>query len=352
MLPHLLVTTPESLHVMLSTKGAADLFKQLDWFVADEWHELLGSKRGVQVELALSRLRALRPSMRTWGISATIGNIEEAMEVLQGSQASRHKTQASISKASATAPEAVLVRSNIKKDIEVRTIIPKKVENYPWSGHLGLRLAKSLLPIIEKSTSTLIFTNTRGQAEIWYHHLLDIAPDLAGTIALHHGSLNRDLREWVEKALDAGKLKAVVCTSSLDLGVDFRPVESVVQIGGPKGVARFAQRAGRSGHRPDATPRIWFLPTHALELVEAAALRAAVNTGNVEARQPMVRSFDVLAQYLVTLAVGDGFDPRTLLDEVRGTFCYSSISDQEWAWLITFITTGLVAMAFMTFSGI
>ena len=337
MLPHLLVTTPESLHVMLSTKGAADLFKHLDWFVADEWHELLGSKRGVQVELVLSRLRALRPSMRTWGISATIGNIEEAMEVLQ---ASRHKTQDSSFKAASPEPEVVLVRSNIKKNIEVRTIIPKKVENYPWAGHLGLRLAKSLLPIIEKSTSTLIFTNTRGQAEIWYHHLLDIAPDLAGTIALHHGSLSRSLREWVEKALDAGKLKAVVCTSSLDLGVDFRPVESVVQIGGPKGVARFAQRAGRSGHRPDATPRIWFLPTHALELVEAAALRVAVNSGNVEARQPMVRSFDVLAQYLVTLAVGDGFDPRTLLEEVRSTFCFRSMSDEEWAWLITFITTG------------
>jgi ATP-dependent Lhr-like helicase len=326
MLPHLLVTTPESLHVMLSSKGSAELFNQLDWFVADEWHELLGSKRGVQVELALSRLRALRPSMRTWGISATIGNIEEAMDVLLGDSPQRDG--------------AMLVRSNIKKHIEMRTIIPKKVEHYPWSGHLGLRLAKSLLPIIEKSTSTLIFTNTRGQAEIWYHHLLDIAPDLAGTIALHHGSLDRSLREWVEKALDAGKLKAVVCTSSLDLGVDFRPVESVVQIGGPKGVARFAQRAGRSGHRPDATPRIWFLPTHALELVEAAALRVAVNSGNVEARQPMVRSFDVLAQYLVTLAVGNGFDPRSLLAEVRSTFCFRSMSDEEWAWLMTFITTG------------
>ncbi len=346
MLPHLLVTTPESLHVMLSTIGAADLFKQLDWLVADEWHELLGSKRGVQVELALSRLRALRPSMRTWGISATIGNIEEAMEVLLGphpkplSNLTPALSRGEGEMQEGLPEERVLVRSNIKKHIEVRTIIPKKVENYPWSGHLGLRLAKSLLPIIEKSTSTLIFTNTRGQAEIWYHHLLDIAPDLAGTIALHHGSLNRSLREWVEKALDAGKLKAVVCTSSLDLGVDFRPVESVVQIGGPKGVARFAQRAGRSGHRPDATPRIWFLPTHALELVEAAALRVAVNSGNVEARQPMVRSFDVLAQYLVTLAVGDGFDPRTVLEEVRSTFCFRSISDEEWAWLITFITTG------------
>lgn len=340
MLPHLLVTTPESLHVMLSSKGTAALFNKLDWFIADEWHELLGSKRGVQVELALSRLKAMRPQLGIWGISATIGNIEEAMNVLQGQPPSTDIVGGTGSVDPPGRPAPVLVRSNIKKEIEMRTIIPKKVEHYPWSGHLGLRLAKSLLPIIEQSTSTLIFTNTRGQAEIWYHHLLDIAPGLAGTIALHHGSLDRNLREWVEKALDAGKLKAVVCTSSLDLGVDFRPVETVVQIGGPKGVARFAQRAGRSGHRPDAVPRIWFLPTHALELVEAAALRQAVNSGNVEARQPMVRSFDVLVQYLVTLAVGDGFDPRTLYDEVRSTFCFSTITPEEWDWILTFITTG------------
>ncbi|MBL7952428.1 MAG: ligase-associated DNA damage response DEXH box helicase [Flavobacteriales bacterium] len=340
MLPHLLVTTPESLHVMLSSKGTAALFSKLEWFVADEWHELLGSKRGVQVELALSRLKALRPQLGIWGISATIGNIEEAMDVLMGLDQRAHLVDRTRSVDPPGRPTPVLVRSNIQKPIEMHTILPKKVEHSPWAGHLGLRLAKSLLPIIEQSTSTLIFTNTRGQAEIWYHHLLDIAPELAGTMALHHGSLDRNLREWVEKALDEGRLKAVVCTSSLDLGVDFRPVETVVQIGGPKGVARFAQRAGRSGHRPDAVPRIWFLPTHALELVEAAALRQAVNSGNVEARQPMVRSFDVLVQYLVTLAVGDGFDPRTLYDEVRSTFCFSTITPEEWDWLLTFITTG------------
>ncbi|MBL7955982.1 MAG: ligase-associated DNA damage response DEXH box helicase [Flavobacteriales bacterium] len=336
LLPHLLVTTPESLHVMLSQKGTADLFKQLDWFIADEWHELLGSKRGVQVELALSRLKGLRPGLGIWGISATIGNIEEAMEVLQGSVGG----EGGGVKYDLDGQRPVLVRSNVQKPIEMHTILPDKVEHYPWAGHLGLKLSKKLLPIIEKSTSTLIFTNTRGQAEIWYHHLLDSAPELAGVMALHHGSLDRNLREWVEQALDEGRLKAVVCTSSLDLGVDFRPVETVVQIGGPKGVARFAQRAGRSGHRPDAIPRIWFLPTHALELVEAAALREAVNGGIVEARQPMVRSFDVLVQYLVTLAVGDGFDPKRLFDEVRSTFCFSTITPEEWDWALTFITTG------------
>lgn len=336
-LPHLLVTTPESLHVMLSSKGTVALFKKLDWFIADEWHELLSSKRGVQVELALSRLKGLRPQLGIWGISATIGNIEEAMDVLMGVGTADGRSDG---KGTADRSAPVLVRSSISKPIGMHTILPEKVEHYPWAGHLGLKLSKKLLPIIERSTSTLIFTNTRGQAEIWYHHLLDIAPDLAGTIALHHGSLDRNLREWVEKALDEGRLKAVVCTSSLDLGVDFRPVETVVQIGGPKGVARFAQRAGRSGHRPDALPRIWFLPTHALELVEAAALRQAVNSGSVEAREPMVRSFDVLAQFLITLAVGDGLDPKRTYHEVRSTFCFNTLTPAEWDWLLTFITTG------------
>ncbi|MBK9273384.1 MAG: ligase-associated DNA damage response DEXH box helicase [Flavobacteriales bacterium] len=335
-LPQLLVTTPESLHVLLATKGYAELFKHLDWFIADEWHELLGSKRGVQVELALSRLKALRPQLGIWGISATIGNLEEAMTVLHGTDIVDRTSSVD----PPGRPTPVLVRSTLRKPIEVRSIIPEEVERYPWAGHLGLKLAHRLLPIIEQSTSTLIFTNTRAQSEIWYHHLLDIAPELAGTIALHHGSLDREVREWVEKALDEGRLKAVVCTSSLDLGVDFRPVETVVQVGGPKGVARFVQRAGRSGHRPDAVSRIWFLPTHALELVEASALRQATEEGSIEARQPLFRCFDVLAQYLVTLAVSDGFSPATLYDEVRSTWCFQDITPEEWDWLLTFITTG------------
>jgi ATP-dependent helicase Lhr and Lhr-like helicase len=348
-LPHLLVTTPESLHVLLATKGYAELFKHLDWFIADEWHELLGSKRGVQVELGLSRLKALRPHLGIWGISATIGNLEEAMDVLHGADQSgdlldRNCTVDPLGRPTKRQPP-VLVRSTIRKPIEIRSIIAEKVEHYPWAGHLGLKLAHHLLPIIEQSTSTLIFTNTRAQSEIWYHHLLDIAPELAGTIALHHGSLDRKVREWVEEALDAGKLKAVVCTSSLDLGVDFRPVESVVQIGGPKGVARFVQRAGRSGHRPDATSRIWFLPTHALELVEAAALRQAAEEGSIEARQPLFRCFDVLAQYLVTLAVSDGFSPAALFHEVRSTWCFKDITPTEWDWLLTFITSGGKSLA-------
>lgn len=324
--PEILITTPESLHLLLATKGYPKYFKSLKSIIIDEWHELLGSKRGVQVELGLSRLKAICPELRIWGISATIGNLEEALAALLGSS---HRDGA-----------YRVVRSAIKKKIEVVSILPDEVEQLPWAGHLGIKLLPKIIPVIEASKSTLIFTNTRAQCEIWYQQLLEAAPELAGAIAMHHGSIARELRDWVENALHDDILKAVVCTSSLDLGVDFRPVETIIQIGSPKGVSRFVQRAGRSGHQPGALSRIYFLPTHALELLEAAALRQAVAAEELESRTPYIRSFDVLIQYLLTLAVSDGFRPAEILEEVRGTFSYNSISENEWAWLLSFITTG------------
>ena len=258
-LPNILVTTPESLHLMLCSKNASELFGQLELVIADEWHELMGSKRGVQVELALSRLKKLSPNLLVWGISATIGNLTEAMQCLLG-----------------TTTHGTLIRSDLRKEYEVISILPEKAERMPWAGHLGTRLAKNLLPVIHQSTSTLIFTNVRSQCEIWYRTLLELDPSLAGVMAMHHGSISKEIRAWVEAALYEGRLKAVICTSSLDLGVDFAPVETIIQIGGPKGIARFVQRAGRSGHRPDAKSKIYFLPTHSLELIEAAALRQAI----------------------------------------------------------------------------
>ena len=263
--PELLITTPESLHLLLATKGYPKLFANLQCIVVDEWHELLGSKRGVQTELALSRLKGMLPGLRTWGISATIGNMDEALEVLLGETLHNGRYE--------------VIRADIAKEIEVTSVLPDEIERFPWAGHLGTSLLAKVVPIIEQSKSTLIFTNTRAQCEIWYQGLLEVAPDLAGIIAMHHGSIARDLRDWVEDALHAGTLKAVVCTSSLDLGVDFRPVETIVQIGSPKGVARFMQRAGRSGHQPGALSRIYFVPTHSLELMEAAALRMAIVKG-------------------------------------------------------------------------
>jgi ATP-dependent Lhr-like helicase len=322
--PQILITTPESLHLLLASKGYSNLFKSLQAVVVDEWHELLGSKRGVQVELGLSRLKGIRSDLKVWGISATIGNMEEAVDVLHGSDADR----------------ARVIRANVKKSIEVMPVMPDEMDRFPWAGHLGTRLVDKVLPIIHSSGSTLIFTNTRAQCEIWYQKLLEADEDLAGQIAMHHGSISRELRDWVENALHEEQLKAVVCTSSLDLGVDFRPVQTIVQIGSPKGVARFVQRAGRSGHQPGALSRIYFVPTHAWELVEVAALRSAIKEEVVENRVPYVRSFDVLVQYLVTLAVSEGFRPGEIFEEIKKTFSFQSVSEEEWAWALDFIVTG------------
>ncbi|SHH74041.1 ATP-dependent helicase Lhr and Lhr-like helicase [Chryseolinea serpens] len=324
--PELLITTPESLHLLLAQKGYPEFFKNLRAIIADEWHELMGSKRGVQVELALSRLKTISPHLKVWGISATIGNMDQALEALLGNY--YHEKNYTI------------VRSALEKKVEVVSLLPETLEKLPWAGHLGIQLLQKVIDIVKSSTTTLIFTNTRSFAEIWYHRMLDKAPELSGLIAMHHGSISQEIRNWVEEQLHEGKLKAVVCTSSLDLGVDFRPVETVIQVGGPKGVARFLQRAGRSGHQPGATSRIYFVPTHSLELMEAAAIREAITRKIVEDRLPYIRSFDVLIQYLVTLAVSDGFYPDQIYAEIKNTFCYQSVSEDEWHWLLNFITTG------------
>ncbi|MGB0521878.1 MAG: ligase-associated DNA damage response DEXH box helicase [Flammeovirgaceae bacterium] len=328
-MPECLITTPESLHVLLAQKNYPRLFKTLKAIVIDEWHELVGSKRGVQVELGLSRLKALKPDLKVWGISATIGNLQQAANVLIPSG------------------EATFVKADIRKKISVSSILPDRVEYFPWAGHLGINLIAKVIPIIRQSTTTLLFTNTRAQTEIWYQKILEQAPEFAGTMAMHHGSLDRNVRDWVEDALHQGILKLVVCTSSLDLGVDFRPVETVIQVGSPKGVARFLQRAGRSGHRPDALSQIYFLPTHSLELLEGAALRQATeevslqgDITHLESRLPVRRAFDVLVQYLVTLAVSDGFDSKELFQELKNTYGYRELSEQEWDWCLAYITTG------------
>ncbi len=326
-MPDLLITTPESLMLLLASKGYDKTFKTLTAIVVDEWHELLGSKRGVQAELALSRLKTVCPKLRIWGVSATIGNLEQAQQVLLGVDEKAVK-------------KSVLIRDSKKKKITVKSIIPKKMETFPWRGHLGLHLLEEIVPIIKNSKTTIIFTNTRGQCEIWFQKLLEKHPEFAGEIAMHHGSIAKDTRLWVEQAIRNESLTAVVATSSLDLGVDFAPVETIIQIGGPKGVAKFLQRAGRSNHRPGEASVIYFLPTHALELIEASALKKAVKERVIEDRIPYLLSFDVLIQYLVTLAVSNGFIPAEIFKEVKNTFCFQGITEEQWQWCLNFITIG------------
>ena len=375
-MPEALIITPESLHLLLGQKDYEDIFSTLQIIAVDEWHELIGSKRGVQVELALSRIVGVKEKtgdrskkiesgsrktdneqrttnndqatnnklttynlqlttkkmLSIWGISATIGNLEEAKEVLL--------SPLSLIANAGDSLKPVILKANLRKDISIESVIPEEIEKFPWAGHLGLNLAQEAIDIIRANKTTLVFINTRGMSERWYQKILEIAPDLAGAIALHHGSIEQEIRLWVEEALHTTKLKAVICTSSLDLGVDFRPVETVIQVGSPKGVARFLQRAGRSGHQPGKVSKIYFLPTHSLELVEAAALKQAMEENLIESREPRTLCFDVLIQYLCTLAVGEGFKPEEIYEEVKSTWCYAEMNDEEWQHVLYTIVSG------------
>lgn len=329
-LPTALVTTPESATVLLADPGARERLSTVRAVIVDEWHELLSTKRGTQTELVLARLRAWNPALRVWGLSATLGNLPEAMATLLGPRG---------------ATDGVLVHAALPKVTRIDSLIPPTMERFPWAGHLGTRLAEHVAGAIESARTTLLFTNTRSQTELWFRALAAARPEWPGAhLALHHGSIDREVRATVEDRLRAGDLRCVVCTSSLDLGVDFSPVDQVIQVGSPKGVARLLQRAGRSGHQPGATSRVLCVPAHALELVEFAAARRAGAARAVEARTPVRKPLDVLVQHLVTIAMGGGFTEDQLFDEVRATHAFADLTRTEFGWAMDFVTRGGAAL--------
>ena len=323
--PEGLVTTPESLSVLLSLENAHDLFADLETVIVDEWHELLATKRGVQTELALARLRTLAPKLATWGLSATLANLDEALAALVGP---------------AGVATASVVSAKIPRKLDIETLVPVPMERFPWAGHMGMRLLPQVLGVLDRASTSLVFTNTRAQAERWHDAIRVARPAWKETLSLHHGSVDRELRAGTEAALRRGGMKCVVATSSLDLGVDFGPVEQVLQVGSPKGIGRLLQRAGRSGHAPGATGRLICVPTHALELIECAAARSAVAEGVVEPRVPLDQPLDVLAQHLVTVACSGGFRADDLLAEVRSTQAYARLDDRAWRWALDFAARG------------
>lgn len=324
-LPSCLITTPESLSILLSYPKTQSQFSSLKLIVLDEWHELMGTKRGVQAELGLSRLRSLSPDVRTWAVSATIGNVEQAMRTAIG----RNESQ-----------KATIIKAPSRRRLSMRSLIPKTIERFPWAGHMGLKSVPEVIEAIDSVGSSLVFTNTRSQSEKWYSAILQFKPEWAGQIGLHHGSLDRKKRTWVEQELDAGNLRCVVCTSSLDLGVDFFPVEQVLQVGSSKGIARLMQRAGRSGHYPGGKSQLIFVPTHALELVELAAAKDALKNNRIESREPLTGCLDVLAQHVVTLAAGTHFDTDDLYREVRQTNAFSLLTEIQWQWVMDYVQRG------------
>lgn len=326
-LPEVLITTPESLCLLLSHERAAEHFASLRAVIVDEWHELLGSKRGTQVELALARLRRFAPGLRTWALSATLSNLEQAARAAVGTRLT-----------------PTLVGAELERPVVVDTLLPDTVDAFPWAGHLGLGMVEKVAAWLEPSRSTLLFTNTRSHAERWYEGLRFLRPEWDRLLALHHGSIDREERERVERGLKEGSVRLVVCTSSLDLGVDFGPVERVVQIGSPKGIARTLQRAGRSAHRPGAACHLLFVPTHALELVEMAAAREALARREVEPRTLLHQPLDVLAQHLVTCALGGGFTREDMLAEVRESLAYQQLGDESFDRTLALVTEGGAAL--------
>ena len=321
--PTALVTTPESLSLLLSYPETREHFAGLKAVIVDEWHELLSTKRGVQTELGLARLRHWNPKLKTWGLSATLGNLEEALDCLVGAGNTGH-----------------LVNGDLKKKFVVETVIPKAMDRFPWSGHLGSKMVGEVVKAIEQANTTLVFTNVRSQTEFWFRALKEARPEWEEQIGIHHGSLDREVRGEVEDRLRTGTIKAVVCTSSLDLGVDFTPVEQVIQIGGPKGVARLLQRAGRCGHQPGAVSKVICVPTQAMEMVEYAAAREAINARSLEAREPIRAPLDLLSQHLVTIALGGGFERDAMLAEVRAAWSFRDLTEDEWQWTLDFVVRG------------
>lgn len=322
-LPHILITTPESFALLLSYPGAQEQFGAARCVVIDEWHELAGSKRGILLELALARLRRHAAHIRTWALSATLADPLAAARLAAGEGA-----------------DVAIIKADIKRPVYLHSLLPERVDAFPWAGHLGLSMRDKLVADLDIERSTLIFTNTRFQAEKWFQEVLDARPEWAGLIALHHGSLDMRVREFVEAGIKSGALKLVVCTSSLDLGVDFPQVERVYQIGSPKGISRTLQRAGRARHRLGEPCEITCVPTHALELLEFAATRSAVETGEVEKRHALQKPFDVLAQHLVSCAAGDGFVPEELFTEVKTAYSYRDLSWQEFLWVLALVEHG------------
>ncbi|MDA9951363.1 ligase-associated DNA damage response DEXH box helicase [Oligoflexaceae bacterium] len=321
-MPDVLITTPESLALILSYEGMSDRFSELSTIIVDEWHELMASKRGALLSLNLECIRNLRPEVRTWGLSATVKDPEVAAKYLLGGR------------------DSEIIRSKNKKKIKLQRIVPAGSRGLGWSGHLGLRGLDALSKDLDWSSSNIIFTNTRNQAEIWYKALIEKFPDNLSLIGLHHSSIGAEERLQCEEGLKTGEIKVAVCTSSLELGLDFSFVDVIYQIGSPKSVARTVQRAGRSGHRPGAASEIRIVPTNVLELFELRAIENAIGKEEVESVIHIDNPLDVMLQHLSNRSLGDGFSSEEMHQEIISSYFFKQVKKEDIDWALDFLSTG------------
>ena len=322
--PHILLTTPESLALMTSYEDAARTFRGLKRIVVDEIHALADSKRGDQLFLALARLQRLCPDLRRVGLSATVEDPQAIARLL-----ARHPDPCEI------------LHADPGPDPDIRML--ETEENPPWSGGGGAYAIPAVLEQIRQHKITLIFHNTRAQAEIFFHNLW-LANEDALPIGIHHGSLDRQQRERVEKAMVQGKLRAVVCTGSLDLGIDWGDVDLVIQVGAPKNVKRLVQRIGRANPRYNAPSKALLVPANRFEVVECVAALEAVKAHDLDGdpRGPGPR--DVLCQHILATACAGPFAADDLFAEVKTAGAYASLTQAQFDACMDFCATGGYAL--------
>ena len=326
--PHVLLTTPESLSLLLSYPDSFDMFAGLKRVVIDEVHAFATGKRGDLLALALSRLQAIAPSMQRAALSATLANPEGFREWL-----------APLETGDASEIEAVaMVEGEVGAPAEVEILLPDE-ERVPWGGHAATWAIPQLYEAIKANRTTLIFTNTRFLAEYIFQHLWD-ANEATLPIGIHHGSLGKEARRKVEGAMARGELRALVATASLDLGVDWGDIDLVVQMGAPKGSSRLLQRIGRANHRLDQRSRALLVPGNRFEFLEATAAKEAVDEGQRDGEEFRPGGLDVLAQHVMACACAAPFDEDALLAEIRSSLSYAWVDREAWDRVLEFVATG------------
>ena len=322
--PHILMTTPESLELMLTWSDAKDFFGQVQCVILDEIHALVGHKRGDLLALSLSRLRRLAPQARMVGLSATIANPDRLTGWLDPDPR-----------------QVAVVKANTARKPDVEVLM--KSGELPWAGHSAAYAVDDIYALIKSHDTTLVFVNTRAQAEILFQNLWRLNDDNL-SIGLHHGSLSAEQRRRVEAHMAKGQLRAVVATSSLDLGIDWGNVDLVIQVGAPKGTARLLQRIGRSGHQFDRSSKAILVPANRFEVFECMAALSDIDHGILDDPDDHPGGLDVLAQHLVGMAISDPFHPDDLYGEVRQAYPYRHLSREDFDATLDFVTTGGYAL--------
>ena len=330
--PHVLLTTPESLSLLLSYPDSLQLFAGLKRIVIDEIHAFATGKRGDLLALAMTRLQAIAPGLQRAALSATVANPLGFREWLApqdpagGGEIERVR----------------LVAGEQGAAPQVEILLPEE-ERVPWGGHAATWAIPQLYEQIRANQLTLVFTNTRFLTEYIFQHLWDVNEDKL-PIGIHHGSLSKEARRKVEGAMARGELRALVATASLDLGVDWGDIDCVVQMGAPKGSSRLLQRVGRANHRLDVRSRALLVPGNRFEFLEATAAKDAVDEGQRDGEDFRPGGLDVLAQHVMGTACAGPFEEKELLAEVRSSLAYAWVDEEIWSRVLTFVATGGYAL--------